>query len=67
MARFVCDDYVRIRDVIMTAYRGQIGRIVEVKRNPRNKETLDKYRVRLADGETLEVWGIQSERVGEGA
>ena len=36
-------------------------RVVEVKRHPQNKETLDKYRVRFADGHTVEVWSIQLE------
>jgi hypothetical protein len=65
MATFNFNDYVRIRDVIMTPYRGQIGRIVEVKRHQRETETLDKYRVSFANGETLVVWSIQLEAVGD--
>jgi len=65
--RFKVDEYVRMRDVIVTPYRGQIGRIVEVKRNSRNKEKLDKYCVKFADGETIEVWTIQLEPVRQSA
>jgi hypothetical protein len=54
---------VRMRDVIVTAYKGQIGKVVELKPNRRNRETLDKYCVRFADGNTLEVWSIQLEAV----
>ena len=57
------DDYVRMRDVIVTPYKGQIGRVVGIKRNSRNRETLDKYAVRFSDGNTVEVWSIQLEAV----
>jgi hypothetical protein len=52
-----------MRDVIVTQYKGQIGRVIEMKRNPRNRETLDKYVVRFADGNTSEVWSVQLEAV----
>ena len=65
MAQFTINDFVRMRDVIVTPYRGQIGRIVEIKRHPRAKDTLDKYCVHLANGETVEVWSIQLEPVRE--
>ncbi|HYR91131.1 MAG TPA: hypothetical protein VE422_44150 [Terriglobia bacterium] len=61
--RFKIDEYVRMRDVIVTPYRGQIGRIVEIKRRNAEKEALDKYCVIFADGETIEVWNIQLEPV----
>src|SRR5207253_9012969 len=35
--------------------------IVDVKPHRLNKETLDKYVVRFADGKTLLVWSIQLE------
>jgi hypothetical protein len=65
MTKFDLNDYVRMRDVIVTPYKGHIGRVVEIKRSPRNRETLDKYNVRFADGNTLEVWSIQLEAVRE--
>jgi hypothetical protein len=65
MTKFDVNDYVRMRDVIVTQYKGQIGRVVEIKRNPRNRETLDKYGVRFSDGNTVEVWSIQLEGVRE--
>jgi len=53
---------VKMRDVIVTTYRGQIGRVVAVKRAERGKKTLDKYTVRFADGQIIVAWGIQLER-----
>jgi hypothetical protein len=63
VAQFHSGEYVRMRDVIMTSYKGQIGRVIETKPNPQAKQTLDKYCVRFADGETVEVWSIQLESV----
>ena len=58
MAKFAFNDSVRIRDVISTRYEGQTGRIIGVKLSRRGKETLNKYRVRFVDGQTIEVWSI---------
>jgi hypothetical protein len=63
VAKFDLNDNVRIRDVIVTQYKGQIGRVIEKKLNPRNRETLDKYQIRFADGNTVELWSIQLEAV----
>jgi hypothetical protein len=63
VTKFHSGEYVRMRDVITTSYKGQIGRVVETKPNSRAKQTLDKYCVRFADGETVEVWSIQLESV----
>lgn len=63
MAKFKFNEYVRMREVIMSSYRGQIGKIVEVKPSSQGKDTLDKYHVRFPDGETIEVWSIQLEPV----
>ena len=65
MSRFNLNDYVRMRDVIVTSYRGHVGRIVEIKPNQRGKETLDKYIVLFPDGQTVEVWSIQLEPLRE--
>jgi len=61
MARFNLNDQVRMLDTILTSYRGEVGTIVDVKPHRLNKETLDKYVVRFADGKTLLVWSIQLE------
>ena len=61
--KFNLDDYVRMRDFVVTPYRSHVGRIVGMKLNERGKQALDKYTVRFPDGETVEVWGIQLESV----
>ena len=59
MPRFRVNDYVQMRDVILSSRRGQVGQITDVKPNKRQKQTLDRYSVRFPDATIVEVWDIQ--------